>query len=163
SARQSANQQQIRDIRTDNSENESRDDGADTQYRLQGFRIVEWIVLEREDTHTPAAILVRKLECQALGRRIELRLTCGGAHAGPESRKPLDPARRAILELVAGRIEDRLLRSRRPELHRVSHECAEEAFRHDTDDGVRYPVEADRRADDLRIPRKVIPPEAVAD
>ena len=131
---------------------------------FSSFRVVEWILGQREDAHATSAVLVRELDFEPPRRRIDLRLAGGDADAGFEPRKSLDPSGRAVFELVARwAVEHGLLRRRGPELHRVPDEGAEETFGCHADDRVRHPIVPDGRADDASAASEAILPEPVAD
>src|SRR6185437_6940940 len=117
------------------------------QHRLELLRVVEWIVPQREDPNAAPAVVVRIVGLEPASDGVHLRLARLHRYTRRQPPEPLDPSCRTIVELVAGRVDHRLLRRRQPELHRVSHERAEEFLRRDTDDGMGLAVVVDRRAD----------------
>jgi hypothetical protein len=100
---------------------------------------------------------------QALPDRRELRRRLRDRDAGLQECEPFDPARAAVLELVAASIERSFHRRRDPVLKLVADERPEEASRHDADDRVGNAVQSLGLADDLGVAAIPVLPCLVAD
>src|SRR5689334_3883927 len=115
-ARQRADEQQIRHIRACDEENETRYHQSDGQRREQSAGAIERSLPQRIqlDSTAPVGLGIIMLESFRDRRYFRLRLVDG--HARFQLYETLHPPRSAILQLVSARFEEFLHGSGDPEL-----------------------------------------------